>query len=241
MLKDFTAIRSAMWLLAVAIVFGSARASRADHSANIYLTHDAFPPYYTGTSHPAGIRHVNVVAAAPGYLNDMSGGADGGADGTVTISPANYGQTQLTALAIHVTDAAGASHSLSTLNDPALADIVNDLNVPFNIVAADGPPSYGTAYSFAAAPPQYAVAVGTLAAGEAQSGGQPFDILVAFPSPDATGGDLAWYLYFQTEIGTLDGITALSVTDVGSINTVPEPASLSVLSLPALLLLRRRR
>jgi hypothetical protein len=239
MLKDFTAVRSAIWVAAVVMVFGSARVSRADHSAGISIIHDAFPPVYTGTSHPAGSFHVNVVAPAPGYFNGMSGGSDGGAYGEVAITPADFGQTQLAALAIHVTDAAGASHSLSTLNDPALADIVNDLNVPFNI-SADGDP--GIAYPFAAAPPQYAAAVATLAAGEALNGGQPFDILVALTYPEPPAGDFAWYLSLANEIGNLDGITALSVTDVGGMNipAVPEPVGLSLLSLPALLLLRRR-
>jgi hypothetical protein len=239
MLKDFTAARSVMWVIAVAIVCGIARVSLADHSANIQVVHDTFLPLYTGTSHPAGNYSVNVVAPAPGYFNGMSGGSNGGANGFLSITPANFGQTQLSALAIHVTDAAGASHSLSSLNDPALADIVNDLNIPPNISAAG---DSGTAYPFGAAPPQYAAAVATLAAGEALNGGQPFDILIAFPSPDATGGQFEWGLSFQNEIGTLDGITALSVTDIGSINIVPEPASLATLAVFATpLLLRRRR
>jgi len=238
MLKEFTALRSTMLFAAVAIVCANARVSLADHSAGIYIAHDASPPLYTGTSNPAGNFNVNVVAPAPGYFNGMSGGSDGGAAGCLTVTPPGLGQTQLTTLAIHVTDAAGASHSLSTLNDPALADIVNDLNLPLNI-SAEGDP--GTAYPFGAAPPQYAAAVATLAAGEPLNGGQPFDILVSLTP---TGFHFAWYLSFQNEIGNLDGITALSVTDVGSMNipAVPEPASLATLALSATpLLIRRRR
>jgi len=240
MLKDFIALRSSLLVVVVAIVFGNARVSYADHSANIQVVHDTFLPVYTGMSHPAGNYSVNVVAPAPGYFNGMSGGSDGGAHGFLSITPADFGQTQITALAIHVTDSAGASHSLSSLNDQALADIVNDLNIPPNISAAG---ASGTACPFGAAPPQYAAAVATLSAGEALNGGQPFDILVAFPSPDATGGQFEWGLSFQGEIGNLDGITALSVTDVGSMNipAVPEPASLATLALFATPFLLRRR
>src|SRR6185312_9348105 len=86
-------------------------------------------PFFTGTFHPDG----NSIAAGqgtPGYLNGVSGGSSGGATGQLIIGAAAPGQTSLVAFAIHVTDTAGTSHSLSTLNDPALADVVNDLNHP---------------------------------------------------------------------------------------------------------------
>jgi hypothetical protein len=134
-------------------------------------------------------------------------------------------------LAIHVTDTAGPSHSLSALNDPALADIVSDLNA--NTEHGD---SIVTAYAYGAAPADFAGALAALSAGEATHGGQPFDILLT--ATPLLGNTAYWTLDFSNEVGNLDGITALSVTDIGA---VPEPAVLSPALTLGLLLVRRRR
>lgn len=237
-------VRTPVWSFAFAwmLLYGSLGVATAQHSAGVAVIHDPFPPFYSGTSHPVGQDQVSALGGVPGYFNVMSGGGVGGATGSLTVTPPFFAQTQiqLAGIAIHVTDAAGASHPLSSLNDPALADIVADLNVPF---AINREGSTGTAYAFGAAPPQYAGALALLSAGEATNGGQPFDILLELPYTIDSGFQHNWILYFDNEVGHLDGITALSVTDVGAINipAVPEPSVGVTFCVVILLTLGRRR
>jgi hypothetical protein len=202
--------------------------------AVILLGQDGFDAPVTGTSNPAGIAQVNPSVDSPGYLNQMSGGINGGATGAVGIlNP--YGNTELVALAIHVTDNAGDSHSLSSGGDPALADIVSDLNISAAYFGEGM-----TAYAFGGAPQEYSGQVAALSAGETANRGQPFDILLVENfSPFIPHGFLNWNMDFSGEIGNADGITALSITDVGAI---PEPAAGSlVILLGAALLFQRAR
>lgn len=169
----------------------------------------------------------------------MSGGTSSGAAGDLVIY-AGFQPTQLTALAIHVTDSAGAWHSLSSQNDPALADILTDLGAPLQ----NGNTGISAIYSYATAPTEYASALATLSAGEAANGGQPFDLLFVSHYDNDTPLDYLWNISFAGEIGVRDGITALSVTDIGALGvpSVPEPAvfPLAAAGAPALLYRRRR-
>jgi hypothetical protein len=85
-------------------------------------------------------------------------------------------------------------------------------------------------------PPQFAAAVAALSAGEASNGGQQFDVLLT--APPLLGGHAYWTLDLSNEVGNLDGITALNVTDIGA---VPEPAGLGIVAMLLGLLGRRRR
>ena len=127
-------------------------------------------------------------------------------------------------LAIHIADDTGPSHSLSLLNDPALNDILFDLH--HSVFAGD---FTVTAYAYGNAPSQYSQMEAVLSAGEAVNGGQPFDLLfvgtdTAFQFKPAK----LWSFGFSSEIGNLDGITALSVTDIG---IVPEPTGVAMLGM----------
>lgn len=223
------------------LVWGDCRIAGAEHSAAIVATHDPLLlPLYTGISNPVGPTRVNVVGTAPGYFNTIGGGGSGGADGMLGITGFPGTAIQLTALAVHVTDTAGQSHSLSTLSNPALGDIVNDLNS-----FAGGGELNITAYPFAGAPTQYAGATALLSAGEVVNGGQPFDLLLVGQNPaDLPFGSYNWSINLGGEIGDVDGITALSVTDVGAINipAIPEPSlAASVAMLLRVVFPRRRR
>ena len=221
------------------------------HSAYVVMGYDAYPvPFFTGTSNPpsppSGFPQISTAVNNPGYLNGISGGANNGATGNVSIMDAQFetaGATELVAAAITVSDSAGNNHSLSSKNDPVLSAIVNDLN---------NPPLFGlfpvTAYPFNESPPQFADDISALSAGESANGGQPFDILLsitnnnAFPSfPFATQ---AWAFDFSNEVDNLVGVklTSLQVTDIGAIpGVVPEPATVSLITPAALLILKRRR
>jgi hypothetical protein len=193
-------------------------------------------PFFTGTFQPAsGSPQAGIITigGTPGYLNGVSGGAFGGGTGEVLLGSVGPGETELVGFSIHLTDTAGPSHSLSSLNDPALADIVTDLTHP-----TFAGPIRVTAYAFNAAPAQYASALAILSAGETANGGQPFDVLITATNPGLNG---VWATDFSGEIGFLDGITALTITDIGA---VPEPTGLTVLgilAMPGLLARRRRR
>jgi len=205
------------------------RASSAStHFAIVGLSGDPYPmdvQFTPGTSNPAGQYDVNIANGSPGFLKGTSGSG-----GNLTITPPGQNTTQFAALAIHVADSTGPSHSLSSLNDPALADLITDLNqTPLGT-----PLHYVTAYPFNAAPQQFADAVNSLSLGESALGGQPFDILLTANNP---GFNRWWILDLRNEINTLDGITSISVTDVGA---VPEPSALLCLLIPTLLLPRRR-
>jgi hypothetical protein len=215
----------------LAILGGWTGEALAAHSADIQIGHDpALPVFFTGTSNPPGLDQVNVIGSNPAYLNNMSGGLHGGATGNVEIADPGAGPAELIAVAIHLTDSAGPSHSLSGLDDPALSAIVIDLN--------NSALNYGyIAYAYGSPPQQFANAISALSAGEIADGGQPFDILLSeiyllFPFPG-----MAWGFDFSNEIGNLDGITALSITDVGAI---PEPRTASLMLLCGVDLLRRR-
>lgn len=222
-------------ILGLLVLLTSARQTRAGHSAGITIAHDpANPFFYFGTSNPGGGSSDGVAAVGnnPGFLNRVTGGDTGGADGEFGVTPTNQ-SVMLVSLAIHVTDTAGTSHSLAALNDPALGDIVADLT------ANGGQNSFASviAYQFTAVPQQYANAVSLLSSGETTYGGQPFDILLVATD---TGFNGIWGVSFNGEIGQLDGITAINVTDIGAITPEPDaPTSLLVLLAPTLLLRRR--
>jgi len=211
------------------------------HADFILLTGDPIGvPFFSGTLNPPGVTRssdgfpLSVGPGKPAYLNNVSGGDAGNSRGELGIGPA--GQTVLVAFAIHVTDTAGASHSLSALNDPALADIVNDLNHP-SLMGAGNPVAV---YAYADAPAQYAGALALLSSGEAGYGGQPFDILATATVRPLNG---IWATDFSgaiaEKIGSpLDGITSLSITDLGAI---PEPSTFSVILPLGLLFLSHRR
>lgn len=202
------------------------------HSATFALTGDPIgSPFFTGTYLPAGGPPgvIRTSGGVPGYLNGVSGGAFGGGTGEVLIGTVGAGETELVAFSIHLTDTAGPSHSLSDLNDPALAHVVADLNHPYVF----GP--ILTAYAYNNAPAQYADALSILSAGEVANGGQPFDILVTATN---VGNNGVWTTDFSGEIGFLDGITALTITDIGA---VPEPSCGALFALVSLAALRRRR
>jgi hypothetical protein len=209
-----------------------ARASLASHSAITLVGHDPVLSFYAGTSNPSGTYQINLQNGSPGYLNGISGGQDAGSAGGVMITSTPTGSMYLVGVAIQVTDTAGPLHSLSTMNDAALGDIVADLNLD------SGGDVILHTYPFQSAPSQYSSAEAVLAAGEAANGGQPFDLLLAGTNLGMFGGFDVWTFDFHNEVGNLDGITALNVTDVGAI---PEPAASSLAVAGAALLFRRRR
>lgn len=209
----------------------------SSHSAAVLVAQDPYVfPWYTGISTPSGPFQINITPGTPGYLNGISGGQDGGSDGMALITATGAGSVYLVGLAIDVSDTAGPSHSLSSLGDPALGDIVNDLRnqsifgeiVPY-------------AYAYNQAPAQYAAAESTLSAGESANGGQPFDILLVATDPGISN-HYVWSPDFSNEIGNLDGITSLGVTDMGAFTSaVPEPSSAAALMLALPLLIWRKR
>jgi len=205
----------------------------AANYANVFLGEDAAFVAFTGASNPLPSGYINIVGGNPGYLNGISGGQFGGARGSVGIIDPYENDVELVGLAITVTDYAGNAHSLSDLDDPALADIVNDLNASsayYNIGI--------TAYAYSAAPKQYVNQLAALSAGESVNNGQPFDILLIsanqFSLPHSF---LNWSFDFSNEIGNPDGITALSITDIGAL---PEPAAADLVLLGSAILLGRR-
>ena len=223
-------------LVAVAILFSLiANFAMSAPMASIGLGEDAAFASFTGISNPpTGFPNIGIAISdgSPGYLNQITGGPNGGATGAIGIVDPYLSDNEIVALAVHVTDNAGTSHSLSSLGDPALTDIVADLNSsPFDS-------SRLTAYPFGSPPQQYSAQVGALSSGELANGGQPFDILVVefyrFPgSPDF----LNWSFDFHQEIGNPDGITSLSITDVGAI---PEPSAPCIALLSGVVFLCRR-
>jgi hypothetical protein len=201
--------RLSFGIMAVTLLALATDVASADHSASALFAGDPTgPPFYVGTSSPpAGVSGIELVGGAPGYLNGLSGGASAGAAGDVGISPLAKGQPELIAISIHLADTAGPSRSLSSLNDPALADIVADLNASTGLS-----PIPLTAYAFNSAPPQFAAAQLMLSSGEAASSGQPFDIVLATSNLVEAGHVLI--LNFSGEFEALDGISAIS--DVGA-------------------------
>jgi hypothetical protein len=204
----------------------------AEYPAVIFAVSDPYPgiPFFSGNGNPPNEGYIDVPSGLD-YLNNMYGGAFGGATGFLPMEAPTHG---IVAIAIHVTDSAGPSHSLSTLGDPSLGGIVSDLNkLDIN------------AYAFNDAPPQYAGYVATLSAGEAARGGQPFDILID-PSSDPSNDFLnfngyympLWLFDFSGEIGMQDNITSLQITDIGAI---PEPSSAFIVLLGGTTVLCRRR
>jgi hypothetical protein len=217
--------------LSLLMSFFAAQSVQASHTASATLAWDASGnAFYTGTSNPSGPLRVNVYDGAPGYLNAVAGGGSGQTFGEVSITSFGVGQTELIALALHVTDSTGPSHPLSSLNDPALASIVSDLNA-----TAGGSPIPMTAYAYNSTPSDFAPLQNLLTAGEAANGGQPFDILLVTNNPIVGGPWLQ--VVFNGELAQLNGITSIGVTDIGAI---PEPSGLLCLLAPMLLLPRRR-
>ncbi len=195
---------------------------------------------YSGNSSPAGTSQVNITGATPGYLNNVSAGSNGGSAGVFTLSWTNPQEGLLIGLAVHITDTAGASHSLSSLNDFELNQIVGHLNSPIQV------PAFPTrAFAFNAVPSRFADGAAALATGEAAVGGQPFDILLVgqeeifgFSQAILAPPTLSfWTIDFSSLIGQSDGITAISVTDIGAL---PEPTGVALLLLCAIGLLHRR-
>jgi len=233
--------RGAVVALVWALHFNCGRIVQANDATFVLTSHDPFGLLpFTGTRHPDnGLPLPEVLSArgVPGFFNGMSGGTSGGAAGDLAIY-AGFEPTQLTAVAIHVTDAAGASHSLSSLNDPALADVLIDLGAPLQ----NGNTGVSAIYPYAAAPSEFSSVLATLSAGETANGGQPFDLLFVSHYDDDTPLDYLWNISFAGEIGNMDGITALSVTDIGAIGipSVPEPATTGLAAAAAVILMFRR-
>ena len=227
-------------LTVLALVFTANLSEAATHSAavNVFF-YDPIDLQYSGNSNPFGPPwQIILKDGRPGYLNRISGGANGGASGYAfaTHFP-NTATTYLMGAAIRVTDTAGASHSLSAMNDPALNDIVADINALGNEVFFSI-----AVYPYNSPPSRYSSAEAVLSAGESANGGQPFDILVTAtdkPTFGFTDYSLAiWDPYFTNEIGNLDGITAIKVTDLG---LLPEPSGTAPLTLGTFAVLARRR
>ena len=203
----------------------------------VAASHEVYiPPFYNGTSNPVGIAQINVVGTTPGYFNGVSTVGGSTASGEVLLTSMPQGVMEFVGVAIHVTDTAGPSHSLSSLSDPALADLVFDVNKAG--VVGDFPIN---AYAYNSAPVQYAGVESILSAGEAALGGQPFDLLLTGTNLNQpVGKGLYWSIDISTAISNIDGITAIGVSDIGA---VPEPTDLAtfmVLAAPALLARRRR-
>jgi hypothetical protein len=209
----------------------SASSARAGHSASVGIAIDPIIPQYTGTSNPGGAFQINLSGGLPGYLNGIGGGENGGSEGCIIIQRIPQ-STFLVGIAITLADQAGPSHSISTLNDPALGDIVADLNV------GSGGSFAITAYPYDAAPSQYSGAQATLSASESAKGGQPFGILLVGVDTFPLGrNEFVWNFAFSNEIGNLDGITSLAVTDVGAL---PEPSACIIVFGCAPFLIRHR-
>jgi len=214
------------------------------HSANVAVGDDpSGAPNYIGISHPSGSLQINLAGSAAGFLNaisgtdHVSGTSPDTSYGGFGVNAFPVGSTEVVAVAITVADTAGPSHSLSSLNDPALADIVSDLNA-----GATGGTVALNVYAFGSAPSQFNGAEAALSAGEAANGGKIFDIVVTgVPLFPGQADPPQWAFDFSNEVGNLDGITSLSVTDVGAITT-PEPGTVSViaLALGGIALSRRR-
>jgi hypothetical protein len=211
---------------------------RVVRSGRLASVHPAGPgcsfPVFTGTLHPSDSNQYAPIALGPGYLNNIAGGSNDGATGFATIDDVPFGETEFVALAINISDLTGGPHRLSSENDPALGDIVSDLNNP----AVNG--GY-TAYAFSDIPQAYAGAAAALATGESEYGGQPFDILVAENSTNPTPYEvLKWNFDFSGEIfSQQDEVSAISITDIGAI---PEPSATALLAFvgSAVLFGRRR-
>ena len=226
----------------IALLAGATIPALAAHSAFVVMGYDAYPvPFFTGISSPTGPSQINVVSGNPGFLNNLSGGSNGGATGNVSVNDAqftNFNATELVALAIQVTDSAGPQHSLSADSDPALGDIVNDLNN-----SSFGGVFIASAYPFASVPSEFQSAANALSSGE-QTLGKPFDILLSITDnwPGFPFNQLAWASDFSNEVGNLDGITSLKITDADAAQgpVVPEPACGSLVLLFAAVFLRRR-
>ena len=210
------------------------RANAATHSAVAFVTGDAVYLGFVGTSNPTPLVNEKIFIGdgVPGYLNAISRAQS---SGVVIANSRGKGATYYAGVALHVADDAGPSHSISQLNDPALADLVLDLNQSsagdFTLLAFD----------YANAPSQYAPQIAALSAGESAYGGQPFDLLlVGTDNFNQVQNAKYWSFDFSHEVGNLDGITALNFTDIG---IVPEPtglAMLGVLAAPPILARRRR-
>jgi hypothetical protein len=211
------------------------------HSLLIQCGPDAVGPqyYFSGISNPAGDAQINFNGLEPGYLNHMTAGAFGSDNGFVSIftpEQKTLGGIEIIALAIHVADNAGPSHSLATMNDPALGDIIDDLNS-----MPDTELGKITAYDFNNAPSQYTASIAALAQGEQNRRGEPFDILLVQPNQlfaNLISKTLQWQFNFSGEVGTLDGITSLQITDIG---VVPEPVGIGLVLGCACFLLRKPR
>jgi hypothetical protein len=213
--------------LALLLHLCGATTANASHSAYAWLASDPSSGlFFSGTSNPSGPPQISVVGGAPGYLNSVTGGSATQSIGGASITQFAFGQTELVALALHVSDSAGPSHSLSSLNDPELATVVADINA----VSL-------TAYAYNAAPANLAPLQSLLTAGEITNGGQPFDILLVTNNTLGTGRGPRLELNFATEASQINDITSISVTDIGAI---PEPSALLCLLAPMLLLPRRR-
>lgn len=232
-------------IIAVAALFPVVVRGQNAHSADVAVGDDpSGAPNYIGTSHPSGSAQINLAGAAPGFLNAISGTdhvsftSPDTTYGGFAVNAFPVGSTEVVAVAITVADTAGPSHSLSSLNDPALADIVSDLNAG----ATSGFVALNV-YAFGSAPSQFNGAEAALSAGEAANGGRTFDILVTgVPFIPSQPDPPQWGFDFRNEVGNLDGITALSVTDVGAV-AAPEPSTIGLVAivLGALTLRPRRR
>jgi hypothetical protein len=202
------------------------------HFAGILVEdHDPIYPFFNGISNPSGPYSVNTGPFPMAYRNGISAPAN---NGTISVGPVTPLWPML-GIAIHVTDMAGPSHSLATMNDPALGDIVADLAHTGDLIPLTG-------YTRQTLPPQYAGEAALLDSVEATAapfGFQPFDIYVVDTSaqPQSIQGGSLWTLSFSEEVGNLDGITSLSVTDVG---VVPEPSGKFVLFIAGFGLSARR-
>jgi len=207
----------------------------AEHFAAVFVQeNDPVYPGFHGISNPNGPYSVNTGPFPMAYLNGISNPASNGSFFVGPVTPL----WPMLGIAIHVADSAGPSHSLSSMNDPALADIIADMN---RNAGSNGFIPL-TAFTLQTLPPQYAGEAALLNSVEATAasfGFQPFDIYAVDTStqPQSIQGVSLWTLSFSAEVGNLDGITSLNVTDVG---LVPEPSGTFVLFITGFGLSARR-
>src|ERR1700733_3902708 len=103
-MEGFMGFCSAMIKLAVVsavlLDFGHDSNAAMAPSAIIQFGEDWFGPLYSGISNPPGSAQVNIVGSSPGYLNDITGGSNGGATGAIGILDPYQNDTELLAIAI---------------------------------------------------------------------------------------------------------------------------------------------
>jgi hypothetical protein len=187
--------------------------------------------HLSGISTALGSYDINPIglppSVQPGYLDLISNG--NGATGYVTIAPTG-GPSAMILIGISLTaaDSAGPDHVLTAANDLAtLQDIVADLNLP-----GASTNSAGSVQAYVYDSADAAAFLDAENALDYQNGGNSFSILLVTQDPQYASFD------FSNEVGNLDGITSLSMTNIG---VIPEPVTTPLIAFSAGSLLMRRR